>query len=142
MGDERSPQVNYFIGLAYEALNNKSKAKTYFTMSADQSIKEPDYITYYQGLSYLKLGNKAKAVENFNKLIEEGNKRLKKDSEIDFFAKFGEKEALNMRLSNAWLLIGLGNKGLGDTIPATENLKKAVELSSSNLWANIELQNK
>lgn len=141
MGDARSPQVNYFIGLAYEALGNKAKAKTYFTMSADQSIRESDYIAYYQGLSYQKLGNKVKASECFNKLIEEGHQRLNKGSETDFFAKFGEKEAASVQMSNAHLLVGLGQKGLGNVNAATENLKKAVELSASNLWATIELKN-
>lgn len=141
MGDARSPQVNYFIGLAYEALGNKARAKNHFTMSTNQMIKYSDYILYYQGLSHLKLGNKAIASENFNKLIEEGNKRLKQGSETDFFAKFGEKEAANLQLSNAYLLIGFGEKGLGNAILATENLKKAVELSASNLWANMELKN-
>ncbi|HAQ17643.1 MAG TPA: DUF5107 domain-containing protein [Prolixibacteraceae bacterium] len=140
-GDERSPQVNYFIGLAYEALGNKAKAKTYFAMSADQSIKESDYVAYYQGLSYQKLGNKVKASECFNALIQSGNKRINKGSEIDFFAKFGEKEAANVQLSNAYLLKGLGHKGLGNKTEANGNLKKAVELSASNLWANIELKN-
>ena len=37
------------------------------------------------------------------------------DSDIDFFAKFGEREADNVRLSNAYLLKGLGYKGLGDS---------------------------
>jgi len=138
-GDPRSPQINYFIGLGYEALGNKAKAKSYFTMSTDQSVKESEYIQYYQGLSALKLGNKTKAADTFNQLKVEGNKRLKKGSEVDFFAKFGEKESTNVQLSNAYLLIGLGEKGLGDANAATETLKKAVELSASNLWANIEL---
>ncbi len=140
-GDERSPQINYFIGLAYEALGNKAKAKTYLAASADQPVKESDYIGYYQGLSYLKLGNKAKAAERFNALIEAGNKRINKGSEVDFFAKFGEKEAANVQLSNAYLLKGLGSRGLNDEKAATEFLRKSVELSASNLWANIELQN-
>ena len=140
-GDARSPQINYFIGLAFNALGNKTKANTYFTMSTEQSNKETNYITYYQGLSFQKLGNKVKASECFNAMIEQGNKRIDKGSEIDFFAKFGEKEAENVQLSNAYLLKGLGNKGLGETLTAIENLKKSVELSVSNLWANIELQN-
>ena len=139
MGDVRSPQVNYFIGLAYEVLGNKVKAKTYYTFSTDQSIIEPNYIIYYQGLSHLKLGNKAKAADNFNKLIDTGNNQLKQGDEIDFFAKFGKKETKNVQLSNAYLLVGLGEKGLGNTNAAMKNLKKAVELSTSNLWANIEL---
>ena len=141
-GDERSPQINYFIGLAYEALGNKEKAKSHFTLSMNQDIRRIDFISYYQGLSFLKLGNKTKASEIFNALIEEGNKRIEKGSEVDFFAKFGEKETANLQLSNAWFLKGLGNKGLGNMAEATENLKKAVELSASNLWAGVELQGK
>ena len=138
-GDMRSPQINYWVGIAYEALGNKTKAKSYFTLSTDQPIRTNNYIRYYQGLSFLKLGNKTKASEYFNSLIEEGNKRINQGSEIDFFAKFGEREAENAQLSNAYLLKGLGYKGLGDANAATENLKKAVELSASNLYANVEL---
>jgi tetratricopeptide (TPR) repeat protein len=141
MGDMRSPQINYYIGLAYEALRQKEKAKSYFTTSTEQSVRETNYIRYYQGLSYLKLGNKTKAAEYFNSLIAEGDKRIKQGSEVDFFAKFGEREAENVQLSNAYLLKGLGYKGLADTNSSTENLKKAVELSASNLWANVELKN-
>jgi tetratricopeptide (TPR) repeat protein len=139
-GDLRNPQINYFIGLAYEALGKKAQAKTYFTLSTNQSVRETQYIRYYQGLSYLKLGNKSKASEYFNSLIEEGNKRISNGSEIDFFAKFGESEADNVRLSNAYLLKGLGYKGLGETKTASENLKKAVELSASNLYAKVEME--
>jgi tetratricopeptide (TPR) repeat protein len=138
-GDMRSPQINYFIGLAYEALGNKSKAKSYFTLSAEQAVRGIGYVNYYQGLSFLKLNNKAKAEVIFNSMIEEGNKRIKQGEEIDFFAKFGEREAENIQLSNAWMYKGLGYKGLGDTKSATENLAKAIELSASNLWAKNEL---
>ena len=139
-GDIRNPQINYYIGSAYEAIGKKAEAKSYFTKSANQSVKETNFIRYYQGLSYLKLGNKAKASEYFNSLVESGNKQITKGSEIDFFAKFGETESENVQLSNAYLLKGLGDKGLGDTKSATENLKKAVELSASNLWANVEFE--
>jgi tetratricopeptide (TPR) repeat protein len=138
-GDMRSPQINYFIGMAYEALGNKTQAKSYYTLSTDQTIRNTNYIRYFQGLSFLKLGNKEKASEYFNSLIEEGNKLIKQGSEIDFFAKFGEREAGNVQLSNAYLLKGLGFKGLGDTNASTENLKKAIELSASNLYARVEL---
>jgi hypothetical protein len=139
-GDMRTPQINYFIGMAYEALGNKAKAKSYFTLSANQPIPASNYIRYYQGLSYLKLGNKVKASEYFNSLIEEGNKLISAGSEVDFFAKFGQSEAGNVKQSNYYLLKGLGYKGVGDTKSATENLKKAVELSASNLFAKVELE--
>ncbi len=138
-GDARSPQINYFIGLAYEALGNKQKAESYFTLSSQQSLRSTGYVNYYQGLSFLRLNNKEKAEGIFNAMIEEGNKRIKQGEEVDFFAKFGEREAENMQLSNAWMNKGLGYKGLGDNKAATENLTKAVELSASNLWAKNEL---
>ena len=140
-GDMRSPQINYYLGITYDALGNRARAKTCFTLSADQSLSMVDYIRYYQGLSYFKLGDKQKASEYFNSLIEEGDKRIKQGSDIDFFAKFGEREAENVRLSTAYMLKGLGYKGLGNTNAATANLKKAVELSASNLYASTELEN-
>ena len=88
----------------------------------------------------MKLGNKTKAAEYFNALISEGDKQIKQGSEVDFFAKFGERESENVRLSNAYLLKGLGYKGLGDKTAANENLKKAVELSASNLYAKVEME--
>ena len=117
-----------------------AEAKSYFIRSTEHSIKENNYIAYYQGLSSLKLGNKGKASDYFSALISEGDKQLKKGSETDFFAKFGERETENVRLSNAYLLKGLGYKGLGNTSAATENLKKAVELSASNLYARVEME--
>ncbi len=140
MEDIRNPQINYFIGLAYEALGKKSDAKSYFSKSKDQLLRDVNYITYYQGLSFIKLGNKDKAAGYFKALISEGEKKMNAAEDVDFFAKFGEREAENVRLSNAYLLKGLGYKGLGDTKAASENLKKAAELSASNLWAEVELK--
>lgn len=139
-GDMRSPQINYYIGLANELLGKKEVATSAFVLSSAQTLRENNYIRYYQGLSFLKIGNKKKATEYFNALISEGEKQIKVGSEIDFFAKFGERESENVRLSNAYLLKGLGYKGLGNTNAATENLKKAVELSASNLYAKLELE--
>jgi tetratricopeptide (TPR) repeat protein len=137
----REIQVNYHIGLTYEALGNKTQAKNYFKLAADQNLRGSNYIGYYQGLSFLKSGNKTRASEIFNSLIADGDKQISQGSntDVDFFAKFGEREAKNVQLSNAYMLKGLGYKGLGDTEMATENLKKAVELSASNLYAKVEL---
>ena len=139
-GDLRNPQINYYIGLTYEALGKKAEAKSYFSKSKDQVLQDISYNSYYQGLSLQKLGEKQKASELFNSLISAGDKKMSRDSDIDFFAKFGEQEAENVRLSNAYLLKGLGYKGLGDSKSATENLSKAVGLSASNLWANVEVK--
>jgi tetratricopeptide (TPR) repeat protein len=138
----RNLQVDYFIGSAYEALGNKSDARKYYSLSVAQESRSSSYIRYYQGLSYSGIGKKKEADDAFNAIIEEGERQIKLSTagEVDFFAKFGEKEAENARLSNAYLLKGLGNKGLGNKEAAKENLKKAVDLSASNLYAATELQ--
>jgi len=138
----RNYQVDYFIGTAYEAMGNKSKSKRYYSLSTAQESRSSSYIRYYQGLSFSGLGKKKEAEDAFNAIITEGDRQIKQSSsgEVDFFAKFGEKEAENARLSNAYLLKGMGYKGLGNKEAARENLQRAVELSAGNLYAATELQ--
>lgn len=139
-GEARNLQINYYIGLAYEALGERDKAFAHFSASAGQIVSERNGFLYYQGLSLLKLGEGEKARQVFNAMIEEASNRIQHGSEIDFFAKFGDREAANVQLSNAYLMKGLGHKGLGQETMAGENLSMAVNLSSSNLWAKTELQ--
>jgi tetratricopeptide (TPR) repeat protein len=139
----RDIQVNYFIGQAYKALNRNEKAsESYLQGTLAETPKRPGIMSYYQGLCFLELKNKTRADEIFNALIENGNKIINKspESREDFFAIFGEREAENVRNSQAYTLRGLGHKGLGEKIRAKEDLKKAVELSVSNLWASAELK--
>ena len=135
----RDPQINYYLGTAYEALGNSKDAKTAYQKAAGQELKNTGIMSYYKGLSCRKLRETEKANSIFKALIDEGNRLLTTSAKTDFFAKFGEKETANVRQSNAHTLLGLGNKGIGNQTVATENLKKAVELSVSNLWANVEL---
>jgi tetratricopeptide (TPR) repeat protein len=138
----RDIQVNYFIGLAYEALKNKTKSKDYYKLAAGQTPGRTGYMSYYQALSFVKLGEKQKAEEIFNKLIADGEKQVNQSpgSNSDFFEIFGEREAENVRKSQAYTLRGLGYKGAGKKELAKQDLSKAVELSTSNLWANTELK--
>ncbi len=138
----REVQTDYHIGLAWEALGNKSKAKSFYTLSAKSDVRNENYVRFYQGLSQIRLGNKSKAAEIFNSMISSGDNILNSSSETaDFFAKFGETESKNTVLSNAYLLKGLGYKGLGNAAMAKENLQKALDLSAGNLYAKVELQN-
>jgi tetratricopeptide (TPR) repeat protein len=144
-GDEeagaRDPQINYFIGTAYEKLDEKELANAAFEKSAGQEISRTGFTSYYQGLSLKKTGKAEQAKKIFDALIEVGNKRIKQNEDLDFFAKFGERTYENNRLSNAHLLTGLGYKGLGEKAKANENLQKAVELTVYNLWAAFEFKN-
>jgi len=115
-------------------------AKKYFSLSVAQESGSSSYIKYYQGLSYSKLGLKKEAEDAFKAIISEGDRQIKQSAsvEVDFFAKFGEREAENGRLSNAYMLKGLGQNGMGKIADAKENLQKAVELSAGNLYAITE----
>lgn len=138
----RSLQVNYYLGLAYEALKDKTNAKACFTKSANKVIEVPTYLSYYIGLSLLKLGDKKDASGIFKSLIENGEKQIiENKTEIDAFAKFGDEEAMNSRISQGYLMRGAGYKGMGEKNLSTQDLTKAVELSQSNLWAQSFLQN-
>ncbi|HER07357.1 MAG TPA: DUF5107 domain-containing protein [Bacteroides sp.] len=137
----RNIQVNYYLGLAYEAGGKQALAKKMYTSCTEMESARSGYISYYQGMGNLKLGRKKEAAEIFSSLVAEGEEQIRRanSSEVDFFAKFGAQEAENARLSDAYVLKGLGNNGLGDTGQALENLKKAVELSTGNLNAVIAL---
>jgi len=139
----RDIQVDYFIGQAYEALKMDDKAKNFYKLATkNETSEKPGIMSYYQGLCFQELKDKEKADEIFNTLVENGNKAINRDADSrdDFFASFGEREAENTRKSQAYTVRGLGYKGLGKTSQAKEDLKKAVELSVSNLWAGTELK--
>lgn len=136
LGD-REVQVNYYTGLAYEALRNRSKAKAAFKKSAEATPQTINVMDYYQGLSYDKLGDKNRAKKIFESLISEANKELQREaSEVGVI--FGEREAANDRQSRLYTMRGLGYKGLGESQKAKADLNKAKELSRSNVWAIAE----
>lgn len=138
----RKFQVDWYIGQAYEAIGNKTLAKNYYLLSAGNQDSSSDYTGYYTGLSNLKLKNKSRAEQIFNSMIETGEKEINNPvpSSLNYFAKFGAREADNKRLSNAYLVAGLGYKGAGIMNKAKEYLHKATELSKANLWAESELE--
>jgi tetratricopeptide (TPR) repeat protein len=138
----REIQVGYYTGLAYEALGKMTRARECFRSSASSQADDGNYIRYYQGLSRSKLGGKQEAAMIFRSMVAKADSLLSASANDapDFFAKFGEKEARNVRSSNAWLLKGLGYKGLGDLKAAKEALQKACSLSAGNLYAITELE--
>ena len=137
MGD-REAQVDYYVGLAYEALRNRSKANASFKKSVESASRTVNVMNYYQGLSHAKLGNNDQAKKIFESLISEADRQLEREAGSEVGVIFGGREATNDRLSRLYTMRGLGYKGLGQKQQAMDDLNKAVELSQSNLWALAE----
>ena len=162
LGD-RAMQVDYYIGLAYEALGKNKDATDAFKRSTGQnrataSSQRPSRATqpsaqssqqrgrtavnvmnYYQGLSYAKLKDNEQAKRIFESLIADANNQIdRRSTTSEAGVIFGGREAANDQMSRAYTLRGLGYKGLGDSEKAKVDLDKALELSQSNLWAKVE----
>ena len=152
----REMEVDYHIGMAYEALKNRSKANEFFKKSTQEAQARRqttapaatpprravtpmvNVANYYQGLSYAKLGNNTKAKEIFDSLISAADNQLNSSQTSEVGVIFGGREAANDRLSRLYTMRGLGYKGLGDLQKAKADLDKAIELSQSNLSAQAE----
>jgi len=137
----RDIQVSYYIGLAYKALNEKSKADEFFKKAVSKKTAKMGVMNYYQGLSFVELNDNQNAEKVFKVMIEEANQQLENTNSSEAGVIFGEAEAENVRKSRYYTIKGLGLKGLNKTKQANINLQKAVGLSYSNLWAKIELGN-
>ena len=131
-------QVDYYIGIAYEALGNRSKANAAFKKSAEATSRNVNVMSYYQGLSNAKLGKNDQAKKIFESLVSEADRQLEQAATTEVGAIFGRREATNDRMTRLYTLRGLGYKGLGELQKANDDLQKALEYSQSNLIAQTE----
>jgi tetratricopeptide (TPR) repeat protein len=126
-GGGRSPEVNYFIGLALRALGKTNDARKAFEKSA-AGPASPSESAYFQGLSRQRLGRMKEAAEAFDRLIQSARENLAKSPALDYFAKFGEKESAERRRAYSYYLLGLGLQGKGLAEEAMAEFRKALEL--------------
>ncbi|MFZ2147641.1 MAG: DUF5107 domain-containing protein [Sedimentisphaerales bacterium] len=132
--DRRTCQTYFFIGTAYEALDDTQKAKEYFEKSASIEVGQSEY-GYYKGLAFKKLGREEKAEKIFDELI--GSARP--EPAETFFAKFGEKQAHNIRTANSHYIRGLGYLGKANQAKARAEFEEALKLNINHLWAGVYL---
>ncbi len=132
--DHRAGRHDYFLGRVYEQLDQPEKAQQRYKMAAAHNSR--DVYSFYRGLALEKVNEKEKALEIFDQLVELGSRQLQRDNDVDFFAKFGEKDRQQQRAARAHFLIALGAYGKGDTERARAELAKARELDVNNPWVN------
>jgi tetratricopeptide (TPR) repeat protein len=118
-----------------DALGKKKLAKEQFELCvAQREYSGLNVNYYYKALCLEKLGRETEATEIYDGLIALGKSRLQ-TSEADFFAKFGERETPDDKLSNAYYLIGLGYMGKEMNKDATRMFSEAVSLNINHVWA-------
>jgi tetratricopeptide (TPR) repeat protein len=131
----RESQVYYYLGTVYDKMRNNKKAKEMWELSIarrqDPQLSENHY---YRALSLNKLGKTSEATETFDGLIKLGKQRLDVQ-DIDFFAKFGERETADDRKSEAHYLIGLGYLGKNMKAEAKTHFAEAARLNINHVWA-------
>lgn len=128
------PRVRYFVGSAYDALGVQEKAREQYEKAVKQERGWSE-LSFYQGMSYRRLGRKEDAGRIFRGLMRFAQGRLEAAADMDFFAKFGERQSAANRRAQAHYLLGLGYMGNGDKTKAKSEFEKALELNINHLWA-------
>ncbi len=135
----RSGEVYYYIGTGYEALGKNKEAKEQYHLCIDKRLNnELSDNHYYKALALDKLGRDKEALEIFDGLISLGNKRIN-SSEVDFFAKFGERQTHADRLAEAYYILGLAYLGKGLKKEAEDMFSESVRLNLNHVWATNHL---
>ena len=127
-------RVQYFVGLAYDGLGEKEKDREHYEKAVEQERGWSE-LSFYQGMSYQRLGQKEDAARIFSGLMRFAKEKLKATSDMDFFAKFGERQSAVSRRAQAHYLLGLGLLGQGEKDKAEGEFRKALELNINHLWA-------
>lgn len=120
-------EIFYWLGFAYDGLNETEKAFDYWGKAAHGLIElsvavfyndqKPETI-YYQGLALIKLGKKEEAKERFEKLINFGKINLNDEFKLDYFAvslpdlQIWDDDLTKRNHQNCLNLIKLGELGL------------------------------
>lgn len=146
--------IFYWLGCAYEGLNDCEKSKQYFekaTTGSDEPAaaifyndQQPDKL-FYQGLSLQKLGKAEEAGELFSKLINYGNAHLNDQVQIDYFAVSLPNllifdDDLNFRnLIHCYFIKGLGLLGSNEFEKAEEMFLKALSPDALHFGAKTHL---
>lgn len=145
----------YTLGLVMERLGEKEKAGECYEKATLGAMEPAGMLYYYdqpadmilyQGLAGEKLGRQIEANTRFYKLVDYGEKHIRDDVKLDYFAVSLPDflifdEDLNKRnQAHCYYLMGLGMLGLKKDEEAKENFEKAVGLDPSHQNAALYLR--
>ena len=134
----RDAEIYYHLGSAEEALGDAPKARALYAEAVGRKVEAPE-IRYFQGLALGKLGEAAQAASVFAELVKSGKQELEATSDMDYFAKFGERRSEAARTAHAHYLMGLGYLGQGNRPEAKAEFEKVIERNVNHLGARTQL---
>jgi len=134
----RDAEIYYHLGSAEEALGDAAKARALYAQVVARKVEAPE-IRYFQGLALGKLGEAAQAASVFAELVKSGKQELEATSDMDYFAKFGERRSEAARTAHAHYLMGLGYLGQGNRPEAKAEFEKVIERNVNHLGARTQL---
>lgn len=140
----------YFLGCAWEGLNETEKAKECWTR-AIEGPREPAAAMYYndakpekiffQGLALQKIGREAEARGRFNSLVTYGQNHLFDNVIMDYFAVslpdllIWEDSLQTKHEIHCKFMLALGNIGLGNKKKGLSFLEEVLKLDNNHMAA-------
>ncbi|MFD1670636.1 DUF5107 domain-containing protein [Agrilactobacillus yilanensis] len=137
--------IDYYLGLAYQGLNQPAQATQYLQQAA-VGLKEPTDMMYYndqpadtifyQGLALEALQQTNAAKAKYHKLIDFGEKHLFDKFKLDYFAVslpdalLFDEDYQARNSVHCYYLMGLGYLGLNQTAQAQEMFQSALKLDN------------
>jgi len=134
--DRRGPQVAYLTATAYAAMGQTEQANKFYTQAAGQETRfGGSESRFYQAMALRELGQKEKADGIFKDMVATGTKRISGESDVDFFAKFGDQQTRQGQRATAHYELGLGLLGQGRLDEARNQFEQALNFNASHTWA-------
>ena len=138
LNDPPATRTHLLIAEACEALGDAAKARAHLEEAAKIDVGGSEF-RYHKGQALAKLGNAPEAKALFGALAADGAAQLEQGGPVDFFMKFGEKQARGTQMAQAHYLAGLGALGSGDTANAKQHFEQALKENPNHLWARVQL---
>ncbi|MBI3119866.1 MAG: tetratricopeptide repeat protein, partial [Candidatus Hydrogenedentes bacterium] len=136
--DPPAARTHVLIASAYEALGDAQNANAHFEEAAKIEVGGAEF-RYHKGQALAKLNKTEEAKALFDALLADGAAQLESGGPVDFFMKFGTKQARGLQMAQAHYLIGLGAAGNGDLAKARESFEAALQENPNHLWARQQL---
>ena len=136
--------LNYFAGLARNALGDKEGSKACFQKAAGTETP-PSRMTYYQALAMKELGEEAASTRKLEELLAFAEKQRHSEVKIEYFATslpnflIFEDDLQRRNQVDCTFLKGLSYLGLGQISEAKKAFRDVLALDANHLWAQEEL---